>query len=127
MSRAEAIAESLAGAVRFLEKVLAAPESDIQKAAAIKPFEFCFKLSWKLLQERLREEGVDVATPRAAFRAAGDAQLIAEVEPWLTYLGARNLTSHTYNEKTAEQVYAVIRGGFPDAVRELLEPRGDGA
>lgn len=120
--KSDALRRSLAGALTFLEKVLTTPRGDIQRAAAIQAFESTYDLSWKLLQARLREEGVEVSTPRAAFRAAGDAQLIESVERWLDYLDARNLTSHTYSETTAEQVYAVIAGDFAADVRMLLHP-----
>jgi nucleotidyltransferase substrate binding protein (TIGR01987 family) len=119
--RSAVIARSLQSATQFLERVLAAPQDDIQQAAAIQAFEFTYELSWKLLQARLRDEGLQVATPRSAFRAAGDAQLIASVERWLVYLDARNLTSHTYNRQTADQVYAVISGGFLADAQALLE------
>jgi len=45
-----------------------------------KHFQFTYELSWKLLRARLREEGVEAATPRAVFRAAGEAGLLASVE-----------------------------------------------
>lgn len=119
-SKADALARSLGHALRFLERVLATPPDEIQRAAAIQAFECTYELSWKLLQARLRDEGVAVATPRATFRAAGDAGLVASVEPWLDYLDVRNLTSHTYNEATAEQVYAVISAAFVEDVHSLL-------
>jgi len=124
MTRGEAIAKSLAEASRFLEKVLKTPASDVQRAAAVKAFESAFELSWKLLQARLRDDGVQVATPRAAFRAAADAGLVGAATPWLTFLSARNLTSHTYNRAVAEEVYAVIAGGFLEQVNDLLDRLG---
>jgi nucleotidyltransferase substrate binding protein (TIGR01987 family) len=122
VNKSEVLQRSLLHALGFLQRTLAAPESEIQRAAAIQGFEFTYELSWKLLQERLREEGVDVATPRATFRSAGDAGLIDDVSAWLGYLNARNLTSHTYNEGTANEVYAVVKGSFADDVATLVRP-----
>ncbi len=122
MTKAEAQRRNLSKAADFLAKTLAVPQSDIQQAAAIKAFDFCFELSWKVLKERLLEEGIEVATPRGALRAAGDAGMIGSVEEWLGYLAARNLTSHTYNQPVADQVYAVIGGGFVNAVQAILLP-----
>lgn len=121
MTKEQALAGNLASAADFLERTLAATRSDIQRAATIQAFEFCFELGWKLMQERLRNDGIDVATPRAAFRAAGDAGYIESVERWLGYLAARNLTSHTYNQALAAQVYEVIAGGFLPSARALIE------
>jgi nucleotidyltransferase substrate binding protein (TIGR01987 family) len=120
VSKAEVLAASLSDATRFLEKVLGTEPSDIQLAAAIQAFEFTYELSWKLLQAQLRDEGVESATPRAVFRSAGDAGLIPSVERWIGYLRARKLTSHTYREDTAEQVYGVISGSFVNDVKALL-------
>lgn len=120
-SKRDGLALSLVKATDFLSRALLTSPSEIQRAAAIQGFEFSFELGWKLLQERLREEGVAVATPRATLRAAGDAGLIDSVERWLDYLEARNLTSHTYNERVAERVYGIIAGGFLDDVRLLLQ------
>ncbi len=44
MTREESLAANLSTAVAFLAKTLAAPASDIQQAAAIQAFEFCFEL-----------------------------------------------------------------------------------
>jgi nucleotidyltransferase substrate binding protein (TIGR01987 family) len=121
MSRPQALAASLATATAFLDKALATESSDIQRAATIQAFEFCFELGWKLLKARLREEGIDVATPKAAFRAAGDAGMIDSVEEWLGYLQLRNLTSHTYDEALSREVYAKVSDGFLSAARALLE------
>ena len=120
MTRAESLAANLTTASRFLGKALGTEPSDIQQAATIQAFEFCFELGWKLLKERLRDEGVDLATPRAVLRAAGDAGMIESVEDWLGYLQARNLTSHTYNQAVADLVYGVIDQGFLEAVRALI-------
>jgi nucleotidyltransferase substrate binding protein (TIGR01987 family) len=107
-------------ALAFLERTLAEQQSEIQRAASIQAFEFTYELSWKLLQELLRDEGVEAVTPRATFRSAGDAGLVNDVEAWFGYLRARNLTSHTYNEDTAKEVYDVISGGFVDDVEALI-------
>jgi len=120
VNRADSLATNLATATAFLGKALDTEPSDIQQAATIQAFEFCFELAWKLLKARLKDEGLDLATPRSVLRAAGDAGMIESVEDWLGYLQARNLSSHTYNQALADQVYAVIGGGFLPAARALI-------
>jgi len=39
------------------------------------------------------------------FREAYKQELIQNLDKWFDYLEARNLTSHTYNEETAEETY----------------------
>ncbi len=54
------------------------------------------------------------------FRQAGRQGIIANVESWFAYLKGRNLTSHTYNEKTAEETYQ-LAAAFLDDVQALLD------
>jgi hypothetical protein len=56
----------------------------------------------------------------AANLANATAFLAKVLEDWLGYLSARNLTSHTYNQAIAAEVYAVIDGGFLAAAEGLI-------
>ncbi len=99
------IVESFAAAVDRLGDALAAPESDLNRDAAIQRFEFSFELSWKAIQKVLRGEGLDAPSPKSCFREAYRLGWIQQEEPWLSMLEDRNLTSHTYDVKLAESVY----------------------
>ena len=66
-SKFDALVGSLRTASRFLATGLFTPESAIQRAAAIQAFAFSYELAWKLMQARLRDERVSVATPRRRF------------------------------------------------------------
>ena len=48
---------------------------------------------------------VDGVTRRELFRLAAESQLITDVDEWMFYHRARNQTSHTYNEETANEIY----------------------
>ncbi len=50
--------QALTPAIARLSEVLAEPENDVSRDAAIQRFEFCFELAWKAIQERAREEGL---------------------------------------------------------------------
>ena len=52
---------------------------------------------------------------KAVFREAGKLGLIDNVELWFSYLQARNLTSHTYNEDTADATYEAAQSFLKDA------------
>ena len=104
------VLESFAAAVDRLGEALAAPESDLNRDAAIQRFEFSFELSWKAIQKALRGEGLDAASPKSCFREAYRLGWIQEEEPWLAMLEDRNLTRHTYDAKLAESVYRRLPG-----------------
>jgi nucleotidyltransferase substrate binding protein (TIGR01987 family) len=61
-------------------------------------------LSWKMLRRYLAmDTAVEFFNVKDLFRQAGRQGIIDNVESWFAYLEGRNLTSHTYNEKTSEE------------------------
>ncbi len=101
------------------------------KAGVIKHFEFTYELSWQFIKRWLEinvsPNTGDGVTRRELFRLGAENRLIDDVDRWMRYHRARNLTSHTYRETTANEVYAVIPA-FLEDVRHLLvalEARND--
>jgi hypothetical protein len=48
-------------------------------------------------------------TRKEFFRHAGERGLIDDFPEWVKFYQARNLTSHTYNEEIAEEVYVIAK------------------
>lgn len=95
---------------RALAKLHAALAKDITADelyldGLIQRFEFCFELSWKLMKAFLAYEGIEVTGPRSAIRNAFQTELIADADTWLDMLEKRNLSSHTYDAETAQEIY----------------------
>lgn len=80
-------------------------------AGCIQSFEFTFETLWKLLKHIAEEEGISVNSPKSAFKAAFTLGFIDETEEEIFYqiLLKRNLTVHTYNEDTANEIFNFIR------------------
>ena len=101
------------------------------KSGVIKHFEFTYELSWRLIKRWLElnisPETADGVTRQELFRLGAEQRLIENLGTWMTYHRARNLTSHTYRQATAEEVYAIIPSFLQDAQRLLaaLESRND--
>jgi nucleotidyltransferase substrate binding protein (TIGR01987 family) len=101
------------------------------KAGAIQHFEFTYELCWKFikrwLETNISPAIADGVTRRELFRLAAENRLIEDVEQWMRYHAARNLTSHTYEPEMAERVYNTAHDFAPDAARLLaaLEARND--
>lgn len=111
-------------ALASLERALARPKDEFTRDAVVQRFEYSFELAWKAVKRVLAErEGVDAAGVRNVMRLAGRHGLVEAVEPWLAFQEARNLTSHTYNEGTAEEVYAKARQFLPAAQALLARLR----
>jgi len=93
-------------ALARLEDALRQPETEWTRDAAIQRFEFTFELAWKNVMRFARHEGLDVASPRQAWRTALRLGWIGDDQIWLDMLEDRNRTSHTYNEQTAEEIFS---------------------
>ena len=89
------------------------------KSGVIKHFEFTYELSWRFirrwLETNVSRDLADGVTRQELFRLGAEYRLISRVEDWMVYHRARNLTSHTYRQATAEEVYAVIPSFLEDA------------
>ena len=106
-------------------------QKDAIRAGAIQNFEFTYELCWKFmkrwLEGNLGSAHVEGVSRRQLFRLSAENKLIADVDQWMEYHDARNETSHTYDEGTAEDVFATAREFLPDAEKLLqaLEARND--
>ena len=66
-------------------------------------------------------------TRRELFRLAAENRLIDDVEQWMRYHEARNLTSQIYQPEIAQRVYNIAHDFARDAARLLaaFEARND--
>ncbi len=99
-------------------------EEEVIRAGVIQNFEFTYELCWKFMRRWLEinisSAAVDGIPRKELFRLAAENRLIAKVETWFEYNNLRNETTHTYDAKTAQEVYkAAVR--FADDARAFLE------
>ncbi len=107
--------------LQSLSQVLKEPFSALVRDATIQRFEYTFELSWKLMKRYFKvNNNIDIFNVKDIFREAGKQQLIENVEAWFEYLEARNLTSHTYDEKIADKVFVKAKE-FEAASRVFLK------
>jgi nucleotidyltransferase substrate binding protein (TIGR01987 family) len=125
---------AFANALAQLETSLGYLNSDMASAdaglrcqfrlAAIHWFKCNYDLATKMVRRQLAEIVLNPpALPAMPFmdlmRTAADAGLIRDARPFHGYREKRNITSHTYDEKRAEEVLTVV-GPFLDDARFLL-------
>jgi len=94
--------------VAKLSDVLKQEKTEYIRDSAIQRFECTFELAWKTLKAYLEEQGVLVYSPRDSLRGAFQSGLINEDPNWLKTIELRNLTSHTYNESTTDEIYSAL-------------------
>ena len=80
--------------------------------ACIQRFEFCIELTWKTLKKCLAIEGIEANTPRESVQLAYSVHWINDETAWLSMLKDRNLTSHTYKEDLALEIYHRLPNHF---------------
>lgn len=84
-------------------------ENPVLLDGTIQRFEFCVELGWKLLKEYLEYEKIgEFNSPRSTVKECFSIGLIEDAEQWLDMLDDRNLTSHTYDEEIAKEIYRNI-------------------
>ena len=89
----------------------AVDELDID--GALKRFELCYELAWKLIKEALADRGIICKNPRDCFKQAYANELIQDQKIWLKMIEDRNLLVHSYDA-------SVSRGIFEDIKEEYL-------
>jgi nucleotidyltransferase substrate binding protein (TIGR01987 family) len=108
-------------ALAQLEKAAAQPKDEFLRDSVIQRFEFTHELAWKMLKLKLEEEGLITKTPRHTMQEALQAGLIEDGNLWSDMLKMRNLTSHTYREELAEDVYAFVTTQALPVLRDLAK------
>ena len=83
--------------------------SDLEQQGLIQGFEYTHELAWKTLKDFLEHRGTEALygskdVTRQAFRLG----LIEDGDIWMDMIRDRNLTSHTYNEETAQEIVEAI-------------------
>jgi len=87
--------------------------TDLEKQGMIQGFEFTFELAWNVMKDYLEEQGVtDIIGSKNAIRHAFNKGLIEDGEAWMEMVKGRNLSTHSYDEETAEKLLKTIIENF---------------
>lgn len=82
---------------------------EILKEGLIQRFEYTHELAWNVMKDFLSEVGeIKIYGSKDATREAFTAELIENGDVWMEMIKSRNKTSHTYNETTADEIFAKI-------------------
>ena len=103
--------KNLEKALTALEVMIKKPK-DLDRAnidASIQRFEFSIELFWKLLKKIIFSQGRETIYPKDILKEAYAGHLINNEDLWIQMLNDRNRTSHTYNEKLADEIYENVR------------------
>ena len=79
--------------------------NELEKQGLIQAFEYTYELAWNTIKDYFEDQGeTNINGSRDAFRLAFRRGLIQDGETWMDMIKSRALTTHTYNEKVAEEI-----------------------
>lgn len=92
------------------------------KESIIQRFEFTHELAWKVLKDFLYAVGgIQCMGSKDSTKAAFAAGLIEEGGIWMEMINSRNLSSHTYNEETANDIFLAIVQQYYPALKRMKD------
>ncbi len=105
-------------ALGSLNTALKLPKDDIVRDACIQRFEFSVELAWKTAKKVL---GLSASSPRIVIRDMAAQGLIEDPHQWFSFIEARNLAAHVYNEAMADKVYLKAHEFYQEGMKLLSE------
>lgn len=88
---------------------------NIIKQGLIQSFKYTHELAWKVMKDYAFYQGnSSIGGSRDATREALKLNIIKKGEIWMEMIKSRNKTSHTYNEKVANEIYHNIMEDYLD-------------
>ena len=109
-------------AVRQIEEATSvkAP-SKLEKAGLVQFFEIGIELAWKTLKDYLEDQGKVLHSPKDIIKQAFQDELVSDGVLWLKALEDRNLSSHLYDEESANKLDQSIREKYLPLLKALYE------
>ncbi|PIS11619.1 MAG: nucleotidyltransferase [Bdellovibrio sp. CG10_big_fil_rev_8_21_14_0_10_47_8] len=109
--------EEFQRSVSRLKEALEQPKTEFIRDSVIQRFEFSVELAWKTSKKIM---GTATSAPKDVIREMAQSNYIQDVDRWLKAIDMRNLSSHTYKEDLAEQVFSFVQEFFPE-LQKLAE------
>lgn len=95
------------------------------KDGVIQRFEFTTELAWKTLREYLIDQGyVELNSPKSVLNQSFVIGLFSDERVWLNIINDRNMTSHIYDEKTADEIFQRIKKQYVEEFENLKSKLG---
>lgn len=88
----------------------------LEKQGLIQAFEFTHELAWNVLKDYFEYQGnFNIRGSRDAVKEAFKNDLLNDGNLWMQMIETRNITSHTYDKNTAEEVvYTIVNNYYPE-------------
>jgi nucleotidyltransferase substrate binding protein (TIGR01987 family) len=107
-------------ALKTLKEGVSQAKTQLEKDGVIQRFEYTFEIFWKTLKILLSYLGIECNSPRSCIKEAFRQGLIKDDEIFLDMLEDRNLSSHIYEEKTAEEIFERIKEIYVEILEKTI-------
>ena len=95
--------------------------SEIERRGLIQAFEYTYELSWNTIKDFYESIGeTEIQGSKDAFRMAFNRGLVSNKD-LIETVKSRQLTSHTYNEETANKILSDVVNKYYAAFKELAD------
>ncbi len=101
----EELFNSFKKSIQRFKEILQKEKTVENRDSAIQRFEFTIEIAWKCMQKFLKNEQIICRSPNECLKEAFKFGIIDDDPRWKNALEDRNLTSHTYDEENANDVY----------------------
>lgn len=94
--------------------------TELEKEGLIQRFEYTYELAWKTLQDLIKHKGYEgINGPNPVLTQAFQINLIHKADSWKRLNQSRQLTSHTYDSETANDIVNDIINEYFDLFADL--------
>ena len=108
--------------IKLMEFIDTDNKTEKDRAAIIHAFEYTFELWWKALQRYIETIGtMEQYGPSSAIKTAIQYKVLQDEYEWMDMLRDRNLTSHTYKEDIAKDIYERIKTKHVVLFKKFIE------
>lgn len=106
-------------AVNNLEEAIERVQDDLDVDGAIKRFELCYELFWKLIKVYLEDQGIICKSPRDCFKQAVKLGLIDDEKAVMEMIDDRNFLVHTYSFDESRYLFEKIKNIYFGIFKKL--------
>lgn len=104
---------ALSQLTKFIDKGASDQLNELEQIGLIKAFEFTHELAWNVMKDYFEYQGnTSITGSRDAMREAYQHNLISSGEKWMDMIKSRNMSSHTYNHSTADEIAKQVTGVY---------------
>jgi len=104
-----------------LKSAVESAVDDLDIDGAIKRFELCYELSWKMIKVYLEDLGIICKNPRDCFKQAKINGLVEDEDLWMEMIETRNQLVHEYSFEFSREIFAKIKKDYVRILGNLYE------